>query len=154
VVQGSSVAIPITVSSINGFAGTIAFECDGVPSSSTCSFSQGSVTIPAGSKALAPSGANSATTTLTLTTAGTTVTTLGMLGFFIGWGWLSRKRVRFHLMIWIGAALVLTTITGCAGSNRYVQSNGTPLGIYSLTIVATSGAITHSSTVSVHVVAQ
>ena len=147
VVQGNSVAIPITVTSINGFAGTIAFECNGVPSSSTCSFSQGSAT-------LAPSGANFATTTLTLATAGTTVTTLGILGFFVGWGWLSRKRFRSHFMIWMGAALLLTTVTGCVGSNRYVQSNGTPAGFYSLTVVATSGAITHSSTVSVHVVAQ
>ncbi len=147
VVQGSSVAIPIAVTSINGFAGTIAFECKGVPSSSTCGFSQGSAT-------LAPSGANSATTTLTLATAGTTVTTLGILGFFVGWGLFARKRFRCRLTIWIGAVLLLTTVTGCVGSNRYVQSNGTPVGVYSLTVVATSGAITHSSTVSVHVVAQ
>jgi hypothetical protein len=45
VVQGNSVAIPITVTSINGFAGTIAFECNGIPNSSTCSFSQGSATL-------------------------------------------------------------------------------------------------------------
>jgi len=147
VVQGSSVSIPITVTSINGFAGTIEFECNGAPSSSTCSLSQGSAT-------LAPSGANSATTTLTLATAGTTVTTLGILGFFIGWGLFARKRCCSHFMIWIGAALLLTTVTGCAGSNRYVQSSGTPVGFYSLTIVATSGTINHSSTVSVHVVAQ
>jgi hypothetical protein len=82
------------------------------------------------------------------------VTTLGILGFFVGWGWLSRKRFRCHFMIWIGAALLLTTVTGCVGSNRYVQSNGTPAGFYSLTIVATSGAITHSSAASLHVVAQ
>ena len=147
VVQGNSVAIPITVTSINGFAGSIAFECKGAPGSSTCSFSQGSAT-------LAPSGASSATTTLTLATAETTVTTLGILGFFIGWGLFARKRFRSHFMIWVGAALLLTTVTGCVGSNRYVQSNGTPVGFYSLIIVATSGAITHSSTVSVHVVAQ
>jgi type IV secretory pathway protease TraF len=147
VVQGNSVAIPITVTSINGFAGTIAFECNGIPNSSTCSFSQGSAT-------LAPSGPNSATTTLTLATAGTRVATLGILGLFVGWGWPSRKRFRSHFMIWMGAAFLLTTVTGCIGSNRYVQSNGTPVGVYSLTIVATSGAISHSSTVSLHVVAQ
>jgi hypothetical protein len=57
-------------------------------------------------------------------------------------------------MLSLGVAVLLIGMTGCAGSNRYVQSNGTPPGYYSLTVVATSGAITHSSTMTLHVVAK
>ena len=76
------------------------------------------------------------------------------LGLLYRVGCICEKEIPLHFMLWIGAALLLTTVTGCVGSSRYVQSNGTPPGFYSLTIVATSGAITHSSTVSLHVVAQ
>jgi hypothetical protein len=91
---------------------------------------------------------------LAVTTTGTTVTTLGILGLLFGWGSSSRKKLRYRSTIWIGMALLLTAVAGCIGSNRYVQSNGTPPGYYSLTVVATSGSITHSSTMTLHVVAQ
>jgi len=89
-----------------------------------------------------------------VTTAGTTVTTLGILCLFFGWGTFSRRKLRYRSMIWLGVAVLLGGIAGCAGPNRYVQSNGTPPGYYSLTVVATSGSITHSSTMTLHVVAQ
>jgi hypothetical protein len=155
VVQGASSTAAVSIESINGFAGTIQLECSGAPKGISCNFAQGSITIPSSSTAAAATLASSAyTTTLTVTTAGTTVTTLGILGFFLGWGSFSRKRFRYRSMIWIGVAILLATVTGCAGSNRYVQSDGTPVGYYPLTIVATSGAITHSSTMTLHVVAQ
>jgi hypothetical protein len=154
VTQGSSVAIPVTVSSINGFSGTVAFKCSGVPAMSSCNFAHGSVTIPPPSAGSSASGGNSATTTLTLSTTGVTVTTLGMLGFFFSWCGFSRKKFSRYRLVWISAALLLITIAGCAGPNRHTQSNGTPVGNYSLTIMATSGAITHSSTVDLQVLAQ
>ena len=153
VAQGSSGTAAVSIESLNGFAGTIQLECSGVPNDSSCSFAQGSITIPAASVGTT-STPSSASTTLTVTTAGTTVTTLGILGFFFGWGWFFRKRTCYRAMIWVGTALLLTTVTGCIGSNRYVQSNGTPPGYYPVAIVATSGAITHSSTMTLHVVAQ
>jgi hypothetical protein len=91
---------------------------------------------------------------LTVTTAGTTVTTLGILGLLFGWGSYSRKRLRHRFVIWIGLAVLVMGIAGCAGPNRYVQSNGTPPGYYSLTVVATSGSITHSGTMTLHIVAR
>jgi hypothetical protein len=151
VVQGASGTATVSVTSVNGFAGTIHLQCTGVPIESTCNFAQDSIMIPA-SAATSPSSAT--TTTLTVTTTGITVTTLGILGFFLGLGSFSRKRLRYRSMIRLGMALLLTTVTGCIGSNRYMQSNGTPPGYYSLTVVATSGAITHSSTMTLHVVAQ
>ena len=155
VVKGASGTAAVSIESINGFAGTIQLECGGVPYDSSCSFAQGSITIPAASATTATTSTSSAgSTTLTVTTTGTTVTTLGILGFFLGFGSLSRKKSRFRSMMWIGMAILLAAVTGCIGSNRYVQSNGTPVGYYPVTIVATSGAITHSSTMTLHVIAQ
>jgi hypothetical protein len=151
VVEGASGTVPVSVTPLNGFAGTIQLQCASVPKESSCNFGQDSITIPS----LAATSASSAVaTTLTVTTAGTTVTTLGILGLLFGWGRSSRKKPRGRSMLWIGAAVLLIGIAGCAGLNRYVQSNGTPPGYYSLTVMATSGSITHSSTVSLHVVAQ
>jgi len=151
VVQGASGTAPVSITSLNGFVGTIQLQCTGAPNESSCNFTQDSITIPASA---ATSVSSAVTTTLTVTTAGTTVTTLGVLGLLFGWGSSSRKKLRYRLVIWIGLAVLLMGIAGCAGSNRYVQSNGTPPGYYSLTVVATSGSITHSSTMTLHVVAQ
>ncbi len=151
VVQGASGTATVSVTSLNGFAGTIHFECSGMPIESSCNFAQDSITIPASGTA---SASNTVTTTLAVTTTGTTVTTLGILGLLFGRGSSSRKKLRYRSTIWIGMAFLLTGVTGCIGSNRYVQSNGTPPGYYSLTVVATSGSITHSSTMTLHVVAQ
>jgi hypothetical protein len=150
-VQGASGTAPVSVTPLNGFAGTIQLQCTGVPNESSCNFAQDSITIPASA---ANSASSTTATTLTVTTAGTIVTTAGILGLFLGWGTFSRRKLRYCSMIWLGVAVLLVGIVGCAGSNRYVQSNGTPPGFYSLTVVATSGSITHSSTISLHVVAQ
>lgn len=151
VVQGASGMAAVSVTSLNGFAGTIHLQCAGVPNKSSCNFAQDSITIPASATT---SASSAVTTTLTVTTAGTTVTTLGILGLLFGWGSSSRKKLRYCSILWIGVTLLLTVVTSCIGSNRYVQSNGTPPGYYSLTVVATSGSIIHSSTMTLHVVAQ
>jgi len=151
VVQGASGAASVSVTPLNGFAGTIQLQCSGVPNQSSCNFAKDSITIPASAAA---SASSAAATTLTVTTAGTTITTLGILGLLFGWGSCSRKKPRYRFVIWIGLAALMMGMAGCASSNRYVQSNGTPPGYYSLTVVATSGSITHSSTMMLHVVAQ
>jgi hypothetical protein len=151
VVQGASGTATVSVTPLNGFAGTIQLQCTGVSDESSCNFTQDSITIPASATA---SASSAVTTTLTVTTAGTTVTTLGVLGLLFGWGSCSRKKLRQRFVIWIGFAVLLMGIAGCAGPNRYVQSNGTPPGYYSLTVVATSGSITHSSTMTLQVVAR
>ena len=151
VVQGASGTATVSITSLNGFAGTIHLQCSGMPIESSCKFAQDLITIPASGAA---SASSAVTTILAVTTTGTTVTTLGILGLLFGWGSSSRKKLRYRSTIWIGMALLLTAVAGCIGSNRYVQSNGTPPGYYSLTVVATSGSITHSSTMTLHVVAQ
>jgi hypothetical protein len=93
-------------------------------------------------------------TTLTITTAATTVTTVGAFLFLFGFGGLKRKR-RSHIVVAAVALLCLVvSLAGCADPNRYVQANGTPLGSYPLTITAKSGSISHTTKVTLNVVAQ
>jgi len=147
VIQGASGTAPVTITPLDGFRGAIQLKCAGVPSGSSCNFATDSITIPA-------SMATSVATALTVTTVSTTVTTLGLLGLFFGGGFLVRKRLRHCSMLSSFVAILLIGVVGCAGPDRYVQSNGTPPGYYALTVVATSGSITHSRTMTLHVVAK
>jgi beta-glucanase (GH16 family) len=61
VTRGSSTTYTVTIGAVNGFAGTVTFGTSGVPSNTTASFSPPSVT-------------GSGTTTLTVSTTGTTPT--------------------------------------------------------------------------------
>lgn len=62
VVRGSTASYTVTVSSVAGFAGTVALKADGLPSGSTSSFTAPSVSLASGGKA---------SSTLTVTTSGT-----------------------------------------------------------------------------------
>lgn len=155
ITQGSSGTAIISVTPVNGFEGTVTFACSGMPAQSSCSFSQASVVVPATSPTQASVPALS--TSITVTTAGTVVTTLGFITLLVGFSSRSRRRSRALLSSALIASCGLCAVlalTGCIGSNRYIQSNGTPLGTYQLTVVASSGSITHSNTVNLHVVAR
>jgi hypothetical protein len=45
VTSGSSAALPITVSSQNGFSGSVSFTCSNLPNGATCSFNPTNVTV-------------------------------------------------------------------------------------------------------------
>jgi hypothetical protein len=152
VVHGQSFSTLVSITALNGFHGTVTFSCDGAPANSTCIFANGTVVIPA--MTAGTSSAPLVATTLTITTAATTVTTVGAFLFLFGFGGLKRKR-RSHIVVAAVALLCLVvSLAGCADPNRYVQANGTPLGSYPLTITAKSGSISHTTKVTLNVVAQ
>ncbi len=153
--QGATGTVNIIVTPVNGFAGTVTFTCSGAPDQSSCTFANGSVVIPAftgASKTATPQ--TQFVASLRVTTTATTVTTVGAFLFLIGLRGFKRKREYQWLIVGIGILCFVVGFTGCAGPNRYVQSNGTPVGSYPLTIVAKSGALTHTNTVTLNVVAQ
>jgi len=155
VVAGRSVSSAITVTPKNGFTGTVEFTCNGAPDNSTCAFANGSVVVPAVGLTTASLSAQSpVSTTFTVTTAATTVTTVGAFVLLFGLFRPRRRRQVIFATSVLGLIFVALLISGCAGSNRYIQSNGTPLGTYELTIVAKSGTITHTANVTLNVVAK
>jgi hypothetical protein len=159
---GTSNTGSVKLTSANGFAGTVALACSGAGATGmTCTVTP----------SLALTAAGTATATVTInTTARTTATASGLgamprngrglymvLAMMLAAGaFLMRKPAR---NLKVGGLLMLlfalaAGISGCGSSsslNTSANPNGTPAGTYSYTVTATSGAVSHTETVSVTV---
>ncbi len=150
VTRGSSGTLKLTVTGQTGYNGTANFtaaSCSGLPLESTCSFAPPSVT-------------GTGTTTFTVTTTAAHSAALN------GFGWKSSFGISFAGLFLLGvpskrrrlaglAALFmfasLVTIVGCGGGGSNSSSGGssnpgTPVGTFVVTVSATSGTLTHSTT--------
>jgi len=155
IAAGQSAPFTISITPQGGFAGTVNFACTGLPAASSCSFNPPTLT---------PSG-SAVSTTLTL---GTTIRTVSSarpfsgitLAAFAGIGFLgivflggpSRRRrvvrVACVLPVMLGAMLAVTSCGGGSPKPPPVV-HGTLAGTYNVTVNATSGVTTHSSTITV-----
>jgi hypothetical protein len=147
VAQGQSAATPVSVTSINGFHGVIAFSCASPSSEVDCDLVPGSLSVPAPSGPTVPS-APAGDVALDVTTFPTTVEHAGLFGALL-LGLLSAGR-RKRLVL-LGSAMLALLLTGCGTETRYLQHDGTPKGTYSITVTGTSGKLSHTQTVLVTV---
>ena len=156
ITAGQSANYTISVTPQGGFAGTVNFACTGLPSASSCGFNPSTVT---------PNGSPASTTLTISTTARSSAsarpfsgnTLAAVLSFgLIGIVFLSRtsrrkRNARAALML-LGAMLVALAIASCGGGSPPPPPvTGTPAGSFSVTVTATSGATTHSSTITLNV---
>jgi hypothetical protein len=161
IVKGESSSDAISITGLNGFAGTVTLSCDGAPYKSTCGFSNASVVVANSSSSTSNAKADgsnnlmtgTASTALTLSTAGISVTAVSGLLLF-GFGGLRRRKILSYIIAGVGLLGVFSGLSGCIGSNRYIQDQGTPIGSYTIKVVATSGSISHSGTTILNVVAK
>jgi hypothetical protein len=154
ITPGQTATFTFTVSPVGGYAGTVNFSCGTLPSQAACSFTPASVT---------PSGGSPASTTMTVTTAGSSAMLnperrsspplppwlpaggLAMAGG-IGLAFTSKRIWRLNQQLrgfcW---ALLLTSLfllaSGCGGGGNSSPSNpGTPAGSYTLSVTASGSA--------------
>jgi hypothetical protein len=141
--SGQSWSSAILVKGVNGFTGTVTLTCSGLAPTLGCNFASPQVVAAeAGTK-----------TAVTVTTAGRTILTAGMLGI-VGLCIPRKKRhakTKYVLAIIGTLALAFGMVACGGGSMRYTQNDGTPKGTYSIVVTGTSGNITHSQTVTVTV---
>jgi hypothetical protein len=150
ILPGQSENLTIDVTSINGFAGTISFNCNVPQVMGTASCSATSVQLATSSKANAK---------ITLTTAAPPTLTSGnrgpvgsgsggliYLGVLAPFGfplWRRRRGIWGRLALSIAFA---ATLVGCGSG---MQSPITLPGTYAVVVTATSGAISHTMTLNV-----
>lgn len=151
VAQGA-VGAPVTISvnPTNGFASAVALTCTGAPAKSSCVLSPTSITPPT-------------TSTLTFTAHATFVPLpiskpapplnfLRIVPLFLALMLIfllrSTQRLRARLLT-VSAIVICVTLAACSGGNN--SNNDTVKGTYPLTVTGTSGALSHTTTVTVTV---
>lgn len=156
VANNSGASLTLAVAPINGFSGPVTFACSGLPANSTCTFSSPTLTVTPNA---------SATETLTISTggykasnettpfhhsAGGSYTVLAFMPFAGILLFAGRKKLGINprvLLVLVGATVGAATLAGCGS---YANTT-TPTGTSAITITATSGTTSHTSTVNLTV---
>lgn len=138
--SGQSATLTLTVTPQNGFNQAVSFSCSGLPSGDSCSFSPSTVTPSSAAvmstMSIASSASAAASRSLPWQKAGA-----GLALALLLWPFLRRK-TRYHLVAALISISCLTAI-GCSNSPKAAN--------YSVTITASGGSITQTSSVNLTV---
>jgi hypothetical protein len=148
VIAGQSGTTTITVTPLNGFNSAVSFNCSGLPTGATCSFSPATVTPP-----------GTTSTTLTISTLTTTaglrresrpllpVSTLAVALCCIGW----KRRRRLQMLLLLAVSVAgLSLLSGCGGGSSGGSTGPQPV-TSTITLTAVSGSLSHTATFSLTV---
>jgi uncharacterized protein (TIGR03118 family) len=162
VTAGSSATVVVSATPTNNFSGSVTLACSGLPEAATCTFTPATLTVGA----TAPSTSTVTIATVKKTallephtlrgaaTAGITAALLLPFGAILTF---TRRRNSgqprsIRLLGLLGIALLISVgfISGCS-SNSDVIPPSTPAGTSTVTIKATSGTISQTTTVNLTV---
>jgi hypothetical protein len=141
-------SVTVSVGSLSGLSGNVAFTCSGLPAGMTCNFTPAAPAITAG---------GTATTSLTVTaTAPTNAASMpwfkGVTGLLILSASLlllgrirkGGKRIQALLCLVVLAVSFTGLLTGCNGGSKMVTQPNLPSGPQTILINATTGSVTKS----------
>jgi hypothetical protein len=129
----ANTAVSLQIVPVNGFTQTIQLSCSGLPAGEFCS-------LPAN---VTPS---SAMTVMLTIASSSRVIAAGFPGCILLFFFARRKRKLIAALMLIATAVL---VSGCAGKSMMVNSSGAASQTYPVTIMATSGSITHLFVVNV-----
>lgn len=149
VAVGGSTSIMLSVAPTNGFSSAVTFTCSG-PTGISCTFNPSTVT---------PSG-GAATTTMTVHAAAggsygprmagswLAMSGFGFLAFMVGGTEKRRKRIGSVILAAAGVAFISATLLGSVGCGG---GSGAQRGTTSVAVTAASGALMHTTMVTLTV---
>ena len=151
VAQGAvSTPVTITVNPTNGFNSAVALTCAGAPTNSICALSPPSITPPTTSALTFTAHAMLVPLPMSKPAPPLNMLRIVPLFFVLMLLFLLRSTQRFRTRLaMVSAIIVCITLAACGGSSA--PNNNTAKGSYPLTITGTSGALTHTATVTVTV---
>lgn len=152
VAPGQSATYALTANAISGFSGSLALTCFDLPAGATCSFDPGSVSLAGNSANL-----NVVITTAPRSSSGIPALPFGFAGAFAALLLFVptryTRKIRWSGLSVLALGLGISFITGCGGGGKSLapaptqmpiatssQSGGTPVGSYTVTVVATSNS--------------
>jgi YVTN family beta-propeller protein len=169
---GAPATFTLNFGSVNTFTGPVTLTCSDPAAQSTCSFNPASVNIAGANTTAVLTVTTTARTSAAAAAKTTAVTrtahlglapfvTFGLVGFVLLGGAANRKRGAAMLGMMV-AVLALGTMVACGGGGGGNNNNppppppppvttGTPAGAYTINVTATSGSLTHTSSVTVNV---
>ncbi|HKD92700.1 MAG TPA: hypothetical protein VKB56_12370 [Terriglobales bacterium] len=164
VAQGQAASVGLSVTPESGFQGAVSFTCSNLPANAQCSFAPASLNL----------SGSAATATISISTAAPTVGALrsnpdiplfrwfdfsssafGLAGLVL----TGRKRRETVLATTAACVLTLAALAACGGTGQNSSSvmpptttgqsaSMTPRGNYQIAVTATSGSISHATSVS------
>ena len=152
VARGSGGTLYVNLDGQSGYTGTASFLCSGLPAESSCDFSPPTITGTGQSVLiLSTTAPHSSAKTAAKTTIGWSLTGIGLgLGAIFLVGSPRRRRCSSFLM----TVVLLLMSLGCGGGGGSTGGGGgggtpgdpgTPKGSYSVTVTATDGTLTHTT---------
>jgi hypothetical protein len=167
--SGSSANLNVNITGINGFNGTVALSCSGLPAHAACVFAPEQLTPGSTPATAALSISTNAAVTASLRHLGPQflfAATIPALGFvFVGVPVrIRRRRVGLSLLLLALALALIMATAGCGAAGGSTTTATTPpappsnpapvttaAGTYTITVMATSGSTIHSATLTLNV---
>jgi hypothetical protein len=148
IAPGSQATVTLTVTPMNGFASPVVLTCSGLPTGTTCSFAQGTVT-PAGSAASTQLTIAASASSAALRPGRRPFFPLAALAVAVwGFGWRKRRSRHPWLLLILGC-VSLGLLSGCGGSGA---TGGTPSPTSStVTVTAISGSLQEQAAIALTV---